>query len=100
MGQNLSSFLLTNKSDWIDRYISSMGEDEFFRYERKVYNALNILEPGRCYDIIELIPENMRELFIKYCCMYIDHIDPEVVFNDDYTMIFRNKLPRIKKITA
>jgi len=98
--QNLISFKLSNKSDWIDRYIESMGEDEFFHYERKVYNALNLLEGGRAYDIVELIPENMRELFIKFCCMYIDYIDSEVVFNDDYSMIFRNKLPRLKKLTA
>ena len=97
---NLSSFKLNNHTGWIDRFLASMGEEEFDSYEHKVYNALNILKPGWCYDIVELIPENMRELFIKFCCMYIEYIDSEIFFNDDYTLVFRNKLPRIKKHAA
>lgn len=96
---NLSIFKLNNHTDWIDRFMSSMGVSDFDQYERDVYNSLNILKTGRCYDVVD-VPENMRELFIKFCCTYIEYIDSEIVFNDDYTLVFRNSLPRIKKHAA
>lgn len=76
--------------DWIDKFLAKLGTDAFLDFERRVYNALEKLNTGRYYDIANSIIPEQQELFIKFCCCYINK-HPEYEFNDDYTQIWRKE---------
>ena len=76
--------------DWIDEFLTKLGTDAFLDFERRVYNALEKLKTGRYYDIANSIIPEQQELFIKFCCCYIN-THPEYEFNDDYTQIWRKE---------
>lgn len=76
--------------DWIDQYLAKLGTDAFLDFESRVYNALEKLKVKRYYNIADSIIPDQQELFIKFCCCYIDK-HPEYEFNDDYTQIWRKE---------
>lgn len=76
--------------DWIEQFLAKLGADTFLDFEKRVYNALEKLKVGRYYDIANSIIPEQQELFIKFCCCYIDK-HPEYEFNDDYTQIWRKE---------
>ena len=78
-----------NYGEWILDTIHFMGLKEYTEYEGKVFSALDGLREGRCFDVT-LVPEDMREIFIRICCLYI-HDHPQVVFNDTYTRIYKQE---------
>ncbi|MBR4593970.1 MAG: hypothetical protein IKO33_05245 [Bacteroidaceae bacterium] len=58
--------------------------------EVKVFQALEILQPGRFYDISRQVKEEQQELFVKCCCVYILEQAPNtphpVMFHDGNTV--------------
>jgi len=90
-GLNLSGFRLDERSDWVDRYIDSLGLSGFQDYRQKTYSALESLKKGHYYDVLA-IEENKQELFIKFCCEYIRYYDGDIYMSDNYTQVWRNKL--------
>lgn len=78
-----------NYGEWILDTIHFMGLKEYTEYEGKVFSALDGLREGRCFDVT-LVLEDMREIFIRICCLYI-HDHPQVVFNDTYTRIYKQE---------
>jgi len=80
-----------NNLDWIDRFISEMGIEEFSSFDKRVRNALDKLKVNYYYDIAESVIPSQQELFIKLCCLHIEQ-HPEYEFNDDYTQIWRKEI--------
>ena len=80
-----------NNLDWIDRFISEMGIEEFSSFDKRVRNALDKLKVNHYYDIAESVIPSQQELFIKLCCLHIEQ-HPEYEFNDDYTQIWRKEI--------
>lgn len=76
--------------DWVDRFLAVLGPDEFQSFENRVFKALDKLQVGRYYDILSSVIPSQQELFIKFCCWYIER-HPEYEFNDDYTQIWRKE---------
>ena len=76
--------------DWIDRFLAKLGVDAFLEFESKDYNALDKLKVRRYYDIATSVIPEQQELFIKFCCCYIEK-HPEYEFNEDYTQIWRKE---------
>ncbi|WP_207214463.1 hypothetical protein [Bacteroides cellulosilyticus] len=76
--------------DWIDQFLAVLGPNEFQSFESRVFKALDKLQVGRYYDIISSVIPSQQELFIKFCCCYIER-HPEYEFNDDYTQIWRKE---------
>lgn len=76
--------------NWVEHFLAKLGTDAFLGFERKVYSALDKLSTGRFYDIAGSIIPDQQELFIKFCCCYIEK-HPEYEFNDDYTQIWRKE---------
>lgn len=72
--------------DWVDQYIASMGVHQFIDFERRVNSALDKLRPGRHYEISTSIKPSDQELFIKFCCCYINR-HPHYEMSDDYCRI-------------
>ena len=85
--------------DWIDIFLDKLGTDAFLDFERRVYNALSQLTTGRYYDIASSIVPEQQELFVKFCCCYIEQ-HPEYEFNDDYTQIWRKESDEQWKMEA
>ena len=71
------------------RMVGPIIDELATEYEGKVFSALDGLREGRCFDVT-LVPEDMREIFIRICCLYI-HDHPQVVFNNTYTRIYKQK---------
>lgn len=86
---NLIKYKMENLN-WIEQFLAKLGTDAFLEFERKVYGALDKLSIGRFYDIAGSIIPDQQELFIKFCCCYIEK-HPEYEFNDDYTQIWRKE---------
>lgn len=76
--------------DWIDTYISNMGLEAFCDFKNRVYSALDKLQPGRYYDLATSVNSKDLELFIKFCCCYINQ-HPNFEMSDDYCQIFNKK---------
>ena len=90
---DLSQYRLTASMEWVDRYIAALGLQEFANYQEKVYHALQILRPGKHYDLVRDVPEDKQELFIKLCCMYMISVDPyNLNFSEDFTRIEKDHL--------
>lgn len=76
--------------DWVETYIASLGLQEFCNFQSRVNSALDKLQPGRYYDLAaSVIPQN-QELFIKFCCCYINQ-HPNFEMSDDYCRIYNRK---------
>ena len=86
---DLTKYRLENL-DWIDHFLAKMGAEAFLDFEHRVFSALDKLGVMRYYDIGEKIIPDQQELFIKFCCCYIEQ-HPEYEFNDDYTQIWRKE---------
>lgn len=76
--------------DWADKYLEEMGIAAFLSFETRVNNALDKLGINRYYNITESVIPSQQELFIKFCCLYIER-HPEYEFNDNYTQIWRKE---------
>ena len=85
--------ILSDKSQGVDfssfRLPDNYGEWILDTIHDKVFSALDGLREGRCFDVT-LVQEDMREIFIRICCLYI-HDHPQVVFNDTYTRIYKQE---------
>lgn len=79
-----------DSKEWMLDYMHSLGFVEYMDYERKVFNALDILKPGKHYNIEKDVPLDKQDLFIKLGCLYIQQ-HPEVMFSDDYSKILKIK---------
>lgn len=68
-----------------------MGKDQLFRFIYRVSNTLNQMKSGDEFDVLKLVTEPNREVFIKAACMWMD-LDKlnEFSFNNEYTKIYRN----------
>lgn len=86
MESNLKKYKLITM-DWIDEYIEKLGLEEYCNFERRVNIALDKLRPGRYYDIVIDVKEEDQELFIKFCCCYINQ-HPEYELSEDYCRIY------------
>ena len=86
MEPNLIKYKALN-DDWMNEFVSKIGLREFCEIESRVYNSLDLLRSGRHYNIAEQVPEEQQELFIKFCCNYIDR-HPEYEMSDDYCRIY------------
>lgn len=76
--------------DWIDTYIVRLGLEEFCNFESRVNFALDKLQPGRHYDLAASVQPKDQELFIKFCCCYINQ-HPNFEMSDDYCRIYNKK---------
>lgn len=76
--------------DWIDTYISSLGLEAFCSFESRVNLALDELQLGRYYDLAASVNPQDHELFIKFCCCYINQ-HPRYEMSDDYCRIYNKK---------
>lgn len=79
-----------DSKEWMINYMHSMGFREYMEYEEKVYHALDVLKPGKYYNIEKDVPPDKQDLFIKIGCLYIRQ-HPDVMFSDDYTTIKKTK---------
>lgn len=87
--EDLSQYRMENL-DWINQFLAKLGANAFLDFEKRVNNALDKLQVMRYYDIAVSIIPDQQELFIKFCCCYIEQ-HPEYEFNDDYTQIWRKE---------
>lgn len=76
----------TSSFDELTAYRDRIGADIWRDMEAKVYHALNVLRPGRWYNIAEQVAPERQELFVKCCCVYILEQQPgcphPVAFHD------------------
>ena len=88
---DLSKYRLPDNDDkqWMLEAMHNMGFDRYMNFEKKVFDALDRLQPGKFYDITE-VAEDRQELFVKLGCIYIQ-THPAVVFSNDYSKIERTK---------
>ena len=86
---DLSRYHPTTNLEWIDRYITSMGAEEFEAFEQRVNAKLAQLRVGQFYDITK-VPENLQELYIKLCGTWILHHNNYDLL-DNCTKIYRRE---------
>ena len=86
-----------SRGEWIDEAIKEMGYEEYSHFRDRVWNALEVLKPGKYYDVTE-IPADKQNLFIKISCIYIQ-THPAVVFSDDYSRLEKEEPIILKKKT-
>ena len=55
----------------LEAYRDRIGHDVWRDMEVKVFQALEVLQPGRFYDVSRQVKEEQQELFVKCCCVYI-----------------------------
>lgn len=89
---NLTHFYFNGDWHWMDKYISSMGEEEFLRYVNRVYIRLDKMKIGEVYDVIEHVVPSNYDLFIKTTEWFMLDVnkgfgDKRYEFNDEYTNI-------------
>lgn len=80
----------TESFEELEAYRDKVGHDVWRDMEVKVFQALEILQPGRFYDISRQVKEEQQELFVKCCCVYILEQAPgnphPVMFHDGNTV--------------
>lgn len=85
----LKQYKMTNM-DWIEEHIQRLGLEAFCNFQSRVNSALDKLQPGRYYDLATSVTPQDQELFIKFCCCYINqHQNYEM--SDDYCQIHNKK---------
>lgn len=97
MDVDLSTYRLPDDDNrqWMIDAMDTMGFERYMKFESRVVHALDVLLPGKYYDVRD-ISSNKQELFIKISCIYIQ-THPEVVFYSDYSKIEKLILPEKKK---
>lgn len=77
----------TKDSSWIDKYIATMGEAEFWKYNQKVYDLLNKLEVGQSLAVEDWVQPERFELFVKIACFYISESNCNYQINNECNII-------------
>lgn len=88
-----------NDYDWIAKYQSIMGKEEFFYFLNRVYKRMLQMKTGETYKIANKVQEANRDLFIKIVCLFILEGNQNYIFSEDYTKIIKDYGPMTKKHT-
>lgn len=86
---NLKQYTLTDFWDatWLNKYMSEMGEDEFWRYQAKLYVQLSKLEVGQFMVIKEWCRPERYDLFMKIASCFVQESGCAYYFSNDFTKI-------------
>lgn len=88
---NLEKHIVKNYNDtsWIDQYVNTMGDDEFYKYKNQVYTLLRKLKTGQSIHIVKWVKPENYDLFVKIACYYLQFEDPGkcYYFYKNYTVI-------------
>ena len=100
-------YILSEKDDYMCRYIQTLGKQYFENYMARVYERMEKIPPGGSLNLLakvttgeRLIPQEREELFLKLACQFIsdyrainkgnkDFRYDEYYFNEDFTIIKR-----------
>ena len=72
---------------WLNHYIQSMGEEEFWNYKQKLYIMLSRIEVEKSIEIQKWCkPENI-DLFMKIACCFVQESRSCYCFNNEFNKI-------------
>lgn len=86
---NLSHFRPTN-THWDVPFIERLGVEAVCNYINTVYQSLNNMKPGSSFFVVEEVPPDAHDLFVKSACQWMT-TDPDFYFSEDYTIIKRKE---------
>jgi len=89
---NLSHHKPPSLSDptWINESIAKMGDAEFWKYKKSVYDFLDKMKVGQSLPILKWVEPVNYDLFIKIACCFISESQCCYQFNPEHTTIKRN----------
>jgi hypothetical protein len=85
----LERYRLTDYT-WFNRFYSKLGHEHFWDFFNRVYDSIDLLEPGKKYDLMNVTKGN-QELFVKIACMYINDFGNGVEFSHDWKYLLKKK---------
>lgn len=86
----------TYSYDWYFELLEKMGKEAFEELRDKIYRSIELLLPGKRYNIL-MMAENMQEPFVRFACYWImEHggIDEcKIEFSSDWKYLINRKHP-------
>ena len=86
---SLQQYILTDfkNSNWFDKYISTMGDEAFWTYKRKLYLMLYQLEVGKSIEVTKWCKPETIDLFLKIASCFVQESRCNYQFNNTFTII-------------